>query len=54
MSVQSGSYCECTFCGYKGYVYGIPSFFGVSAPYCNQCGLNSFLKEVKREAKNTK
>jgi len=37
---------ECLHCGYIGYVYGIPTGSGVSAPFCPQCGINNKLVDV--------
>ena len=42
-NLHSGDYCQCNSCGYKGYAYGVAHSEGVSAPYCQRCGINNKL-----------
>ena len=51
--IRSGAYCKCGHCGYESYAYGTPygagkgHDAGISAPWCQQCGINSKLTVVK-------
>ena len=46
--VRSGDYCKCGACGYEGYAYGIAHAKGVSAPFCQNCGVNSKLSVIEK------
>lgn len=46
--VRSGDYCNCGACGYEGYAYGIAHAKGVSAPFCQNCGVNSKLSVIEK------
>lgn len=46
--VRSGDYCKCGACGYEGYAYGIAHAKGVSAPFCQNCGINSKLSVIDK------
>lgn len=46
--VRSGDYCKCGVCGYEGYTYGIAHAKGVSAPFCQNCGVNSKLSVIEK------
>jgi len=41
--VRSGSYCKCNACKHEGYAYGIPTSKGVTAGFCQRCGINNQL-----------
>lgn len=48
--IKSGDFCECGVCGHHGYVYGVAGSEGVSAPFCQVCGINGKLKKVPVDA----
>ncbi len=40
--IKSGDHVKCK-CGYIGYVYGIPTGNGITAPWCPKCQMNNKL-----------
>ena len=48
--IKSGEFCECGICGHRGYVYGVAGSEGISAPFCQVCGINGKLKKVPIDA----
>lgn len=43
---------HCLNCNYKGYVYGVPTSNGVSAPFCPNCGMNNKLVVIEEKKSN--
>ena len=41
--VRSGTYCKCKACKHEGYAYGVPTGKGVTAGFCQRCGINNQL-----------
>lgn len=41
--VRSGTYCKCNHCKHEGYAYGVPTGKGVTAGFCQNCGINNQL-----------
>lgn len=50
MNFKSGNVFVCSHCGFTGACYGVPFIgaqSGISAPYCQRCGRNDGLNELK-------
>lgn len=43
IEIKSGDYCK-----HIGYVYGIATSQGISAPFCQKCGKNDKLEKLTK------
>jgi len=48
-TIRSGDYCKCGYCGHVGYMYGLITSTGRSAPWCTNCGKNNKLVKLKKK-----